>query len=134
MTTFKTSHTLHDVSNVTATFLGHSDRLTFIGSTSSGVDAEGSQQTVALRNDSWMVVQNESSSALNVLIAGSDSHVTIDDINQNMNITLQHQGAYSITDNTTGPIPGAFINTAHSSIFVMYTTAATLAQHVTAVG
>jgi hypothetical protein len=134
MTTFSTSHTLYDVTNTSVAFLGLSDRLTFIGSSSSGVVAEGSDQTVAVANDSWLVVQNDSSNDLNVLIQGSDSHITINDINQNMKISLYQQGAYTISDDTTGPIPGAFIDTAHSSLFVMYANAATLAHSVHAVG
>jgi hypothetical protein len=130
--TYNKSHLLRDVTNTSVTLLGHHDRMTFIGSTSSGVVAQGSNQTVSLINDSWMVVQSNTQSSLHVLIRGIDSNITLVDLNQNMKIDLVHQGAYTISNDTTGPIPGAFINTAHSSIFVMYANAAALEHDVRA--
>jgi hypothetical protein len=55
-------------------------------------------------------------------------------MNHNIKILLEGQGAYSITNNTKGPIAGAFITTSHSSIFVMGINAATLAHSVSAIG
>jgi hypothetical protein len=71
---------------------------------------------------------------LNVQIQGNDTNITINDMTRNMHIILDHQGPYTITNNTAGPIGGAFITTAHSSIFVIGMTAAGLAHNVTAVG
>jgi hypothetical protein len=128
------SSTFSGATNTSVTFGGQSSRLTFIGSSNCGVIANGQSQTVSLINDSRMVVQNRSSTALKVLITGADSNITINDIMHNINIVLDHQGAYSITDKTVGSIGGAFINTEHSSIFVMGIAAKDLAHSVTTVG
>ncbi|WP_146101990.1 hypothetical protein [Rhodopila globiformis] len=133
MPTANHSSAFSNITNTSVSFGGTSDRLTFINSSSCGVTATGLNQTVSLINDSWMVVQNQSPSMLNVLIQGNDANITVNDMTRNMHFTLVHQGAYTITDNTTGPISGAFITTAHSSIFVMGVTAATLAHNVTSV-
>lgn len=132
MPTYNESHILRDVTNTSATFLGRHDKMTFIGSTSSGVVAQGTDQTVSLINDSWMVVQNSPNTNLDVVIQGTDSNITLVDLNATMKIDLVHQGPYTITNDTSGPIAGAFINTAHSSIFVMDATAASLAHDVRA--
>jgi hypothetical protein len=129
-----TSHTFSNITNTSVSFDGNGDRLAFIGSSSCGVTANGTNQTVSLVNDSWLVVQNVSKSPLNVVITGNDANITINDIHHNTHIVLDHQGPYTITNNTTGPIGGAFITTQHSSIFVMGITAATLAHDVTAIG
>jgi hypothetical protein len=134
MPTVNNSDSFKNITNTSISFGGIADRLTFIGSSSCGVTASGVNQTVALINDSWMVVQNQSPGRLNVQIQGNDANITINDMTRNMHIILEHQGAYTVTNNTTGPIGGAFITTAHSSIFVMGVTAATLAHNVTAVG
>jgi hypothetical protein len=134
MTTVNTSDTFRNITNTSVGFGGNNDRLTFIGCSSCGVTSTGLNQTVSLVNDSWMVVQSGLQSPLKVVIKGNDSNITINDIFHNINIVLDHQGPYTITNNIAGPISGALINTQHSSIFVMGISSAQLAQHVTAVG
>ncbi len=134
MSTVNTSHTFHNVTNTSVIFTGHNDRLAFIGSSSTGVIAEGQNQVVSLTDDSWMVVQNQSKSDLKLLIRGTDSNITVNDMTHNIQFILDRQGPYSLSSNTTGPIGGVFITTAHSSIFVMGISATDLAHHVTAVG
>jgi hypothetical protein len=132
MSIVNTSDTFSNITNTSVAFGGNGDRLTFIGSSSCGITANGLNQTVSLINDSWLVVQNALKSPLNVLIKGNDTNITINDIYHNIHIVLDHQGPYTITNNTTGPIGGAFITTQHSSIFVMGITATGLAHSVTA--
>jgi hypothetical protein len=129
-----TSDAFRNITNTSIGFGGSNDRLTFIGCSSCGVTATGLNQTVALVNDSWMVVQSGLQSPLNVLIKGTNTNITINDIYRNVHIVLDHQGPYTIINNTTGPIGGAFINTQQSSIFVMGISAAQLAHDVTATG
>jgi cellulase (glycosyl hydrolase family 5) len=132
-TTANNSHTFNSVTNTSVAFGGLSNRLTFIGSSNSGVIASGQNQTVSLVNNSHIVVQNQSPTALNVLVTGADSNITINDVMHNINIVLDHQGAYTITDNAAGYRGGALINTGHSSIFVIGISAKDLIPSVTAV-
>jgi hypothetical protein len=132
--TVNNSDLLSKITNTNVLFGGTADRLTFIGCSSCGVTARGLNQTVSLLNDSWMVVQNQSPGMLNVQIQGNDTNITVNDMTHSMHIILDHQGAYTVTNNTAGPIGGAFITTAHSSIFVIGVTAATLTHNVTTVG
>jgi hypothetical protein len=134
LTTADNSPTFNAVTNTSVTFSGLSNRLTFIGSSNSGVIASGQNQTVSLVNNSYIVVQNQSPTALNVLVTGADSNITINDVMHNINIVLDHQGAYTITDNAAGHRGGTLINTEQSSIFVNGITATDLIHSVTAVG
>ena len=133
MSTINSSDVFSNITNPDVLFGGNADRLTFIGCSSCGVTASGVNQTVSLINDSWMVVNNEATSPLNVLIQGNDSNITVNDMTRNIHISLKNQGHYTVTNNTTGPIGGAFITTQHSSIFVIGVTASELAHNVTAV-
>ena len=134
MTTTNSSAVFSNITNTSVLFGGNADRLTFIGCSSCGVTASGANQTVSLTNDSWLVVNNQTTSPLDVLIKGNDSNITVNDMTRNIHLALENQGPYTITNNTTGPIGGAFITTQHSSIFVIGVTAAQLAHNVSAVG
>jgi hypothetical protein len=125
------TETLSGLTNAQISFGGANDMLTFIGSTTSAITANGENQTLALQGDSWLSVSNAAATPLTVEIQGTNSNITLADFAHNMTIQLDQQGAYTITDNHARG--GAFINTAHSSIYVMGVTAATLANEVTAV-
>src|SRR6201989_1050037 len=100
MPTVNNSDLFSNITNTSVLFGGTGDRLTFIGSSSCRVTASGLNQTVSLINDSWMVVQSQSPGMLNVQIQGNDSNITINDMTHNMHIILDHQGPYTITNNT----------------------------------
>jgi hypothetical protein len=126
-------HTFTNVTNTSVTFGESSSRLTFTGSSNSGVIASGQNQTVSLVDNSNIVVQNQSPTALNVLVTGANSNITINDIMHNINIVLDDQGAYTISDSAAAYRGGVLINTEHSSIFVMGISAKDLIPSVTAV-
>lgn len=125
------TETFSGMTNGQFSFGGANDTLTFIGSMTSGITANGENQTLALQGDSWLSVSNTAGTPLTVEIQGTNNNITLADFAHNMRIQLDQQGAYTITDNQARG--GAFINTAHSSIYVMGVTAATLAHEVTAV-